>query len=65
MDLHAAQIQGFYDIPIDNFEAAPIFVRYLKEQNLKDVVVVSPDHGGTTRARKVCTTFWCSNRYNW
>lgn len=57
MDLHAAQIQGFYDIPIDNFEAAPIFVRYLKEQNLKDVVVVSPDHGGTTRARKFALHF--------
>lgn len=57
MDLHAAQIQGFYNIPIDNFEAAPIFVKYLKEQNLKDVVVVSPDHGGTTRARKFALHF--------
>lgn len=57
MDLHAAQIQGFYDIPIDNFEASPIFVRYIKEQNCKDVVVVSPDHGGTTRARKFALHF--------
>lgn len=57
MDLHAAQIQGFFNIPIDNFEAAPIFVKYLKDQNLQDVVVVSPDHGGTTRARKFALNF--------
>lgn len=57
MDLHAAQIQGFFDIPIDNFEAMPIFVNYFKEQSLKDVVVVSPDHGGTTRARKFALNF--------
>jgi ribose-phosphate pyrophosphokinase len=57
MDLHAAQIQGFFNIPIDNFEAAPIMVRYLKEKNLSDVVIVSPDHGGTTRARKFALNF--------
>lgn len=57
MDLHAAQIQGFFNIPIDNFEGAPIMVRYLKEKNLEDVVVVSPDHGGTTRARKLAMHF--------
>ncbi|MDD4388079.1 MAG: ribose-phosphate pyrophosphokinase [Bacilli bacterium] len=58
MDLHAAQIQGFFNIPIDNFEAAPIFIRYLKEKNFgDDVVVVSPDHGGTTRARKLALHF--------
>ena len=57
MDLHAAQIQGFFNIPIDNFEAAPILVRYLKEKNLGEVVVVSPDHGGTTRARKFALNF--------
>ncbi|NLD26516.1 MAG: ribose-phosphate pyrophosphokinase [Acholeplasmataceae bacterium] len=57
MDLHAAQIQGFFNIPIDNFEATPIMVRYLKEKNLKDVVIVSPDHGGTTRARKFALNF--------
>lgn len=57
MDLHAAQIQGFFNIPIDNFEAAPIMVRYLKEKNLTDIVVVSPDHGGTTRARKFALNF--------
>jgi ribose-phosphate pyrophosphokinase len=57
MDLHAAQIQGFFNIPIDNFEAAPIMVAYLKRKNLKDIVIVSPDHGGTTRARKFALNF--------
>ncbi len=56
MDLHAAQIQGFFDIPIDHFEALPIFVDYFKnkfQDRLDDVVVVSPDHGGVTRARNL------------
>ena len=57
MDLHAAQIQGFFDIPIDNFEALPLFVQYFKDKGVKDVVVVSPDHGGTTRARKFAIYF--------
>ena len=53
LDLHAAQIQGFFDIPIDNFLALPVLAEYFVEKNLEDVVVVSPDHGGTTRARKL------------
>lgn len=53
MDLHAAQIQGFFNIPIDNFLAMPIIVRYLINKNLKNIVVVSPDHGGATRARQL------------
>ena len=53
LDLHAAQIQGFFDIPIDNFLALPIFGEYFVNKNLDDVVVVSPDHGGTVRARKL------------
>lgn len=53
LDLHAAQIQGFFDIPIDNFLAFPIFAEYFINKNLEDIVVVSPDHGGTTRARKL------------
>jgi ribose-phosphate pyrophosphokinase len=52
LDLHAAQIQGFFNIPIDNFEAGQVMVKYLLDKKLEDVVVVSPDHGGTTRARK-------------
>ena len=52
IDLHAAQIQGFFDVPIDNFPASPLLADYfLHEKKLKDVVVVSPDHGGATRAR--------------
>lgn len=51
MDLHAAQIQGFFDIPIDNFLGLPILVNYLIDKNFENVVVVSPDHGGTVRAR--------------
>jgi len=51
MDLHAAQIQGFFDIPIDNFPAAPSLANYFRKKKLKDIVVVSPDHGGVTRAR--------------
>ena len=53
LDLHADQIQGFFNIPIDNFLALPIFAEYFIKKNLSDVVVVSPDHGGTTRARKL------------
>lgn len=57
MDLHAAQIQGFFNIPIDNFEAQPVFIQYFKDKKLDDIVVVSPDHGGTTRARKFALYF--------
>ena len=57
MDLHAAQIQGFFDIPIDNFEASTVLVDYFKKKGIDDIVVVSPDHGGTTRARKFALNF--------
>lgn len=53
MELHATQIQGFFDIPADDISAISIIGNYFKDQNMKDVVVVSPDHGGTTRARKL------------
>ena len=52
MDIHAAQIQGFFNIPVDNFMGLPIIANYLIDKKLEDVVVVSPDHGGTTRARE-------------
>jgi len=51
MDLHAGQIQGFFDIPVDHLEAAPILADYFKTKDLSKVVVVSPDVGGTARAR--------------
>lgn len=50
-DLHASQIQGFFDIPIDHLLGVPILSDYFKQKNLEDIVVVSPDHGGVTRAR--------------
>lgn len=53
MDLHATQIQGFFDIPVDHLLGIPILAKYFLEKNLEDVVVVSPDHGGVTRARKL------------
>lgn len=54
MDLHAAQIQGFFDIPIDNFYAMPIIAKYFLEKRFnREIVVVSPDHGGTARARRL------------
>ncbi|MEN3239846.1 ribose-phosphate diphosphokinase [Fructilactobacillus sanfranciscensis] len=52
LDLHAAQIQGFFDVPVDHLMGAPLLADYLIQRGLdKDVVVVSPDHGGVTRAR--------------
>jgi len=51
MDLHAAQIQGFFDIPVDHLIAAPVIVDYFRKKGLKDLVVVSPDVGGVERAR--------------
>ncbi|WP_458415256.1 ribose-phosphate diphosphokinase [Schinkia sp. CFF1] len=53
LDLHAPQIQGFFDIQVDHLQAVPILTDYFKQKNLEDIVVVSPDHGGVTRARKM------------
>lgn len=55
MDLHAPQIQGFFDIPVDHLYASPLIVNYFINKKLKDVVVVSPDVGGVTRARSLAT----------
>ncbi len=52
IDLHAGQIQGFFDIPVDHLYAAPVILDYLKKNNLiNNIIVVSPDAGGTERAR--------------
>ncbi|MCG3205399.1 MAG: Ribose-phosphate pyrophosphokinase [Elusimicrobia bacterium] len=51
MDLHAGQIQGFFDIPVDHLYSSPVIIDYFKKKRLKDVVVVSPDAGGVERAR--------------
>ncbi len=53
MDLHATQIQGFFDIPVDHLLGVPILAKYFIDKGLDDVVVVSPDHGGVTRARRL------------
>jgi ribose-phosphate pyrophosphokinase len=53
LDLHAPQIQGFFDILIDHLMGVPILSEYFLEKDLKDIVIVSPDHGGVTRARKL------------
>lgn len=53
MDLHATQIQGFFDIPVDHLLGVPILGDYFQKKKLSDVVVVSPDHGGVIRSRKL------------
>ena len=54
LDLHAPQIQGFFDIPIDHLMGVPILSEYFLNKDLEgDLVIVSPDHGGVTRARKM------------
>jgi ribose-phosphate pyrophosphokinase len=51
MDLHAGQIQGFFNIPVDNLFAAPVIIDYIKKKFNNDLVIVSPDAGGVERAR--------------
>ncbi len=61
IDLHAAQIQGFFNIPVDNLYAAPVILNYLKERfsGRKDLVMISPDAGGTERARACAKRLDC------
>jgi len=56
MDLHAQQIQGFFDIPVDHLYAAPVMYDYLKKKNLTNLVVVSPDAGGIKMAHAYSQT---------
>eukprot|EP00741_Cyanophora_paradoxa_P004343 tig00000792_g4217.t1 len=53
LELHAGQIQGFFNIPVDHLYAGPVIIDYIKEKDLQDIVVVSPDAGGMERARAV------------
>ncbi|MDD7280591.1 ribose-phosphate diphosphokinase [Floccifex sp.] len=53
VDLHATQEQGFFDIPADDISALKLIANYLKHKNIEDITVVSPDHGGTVRARNL------------
>jgi ribose-phosphate pyrophosphokinase len=59
MDLHADQIQGFFDIPVDNIYASPVLLSDLKSKNYSDLVVVSPDVGGVVRARALAKQVGC------
>ncbi len=51
MDLHAGQIQGFFNIPVDNLFSTPVMIDYIRKLNSQDLVIVSPDAGGVERAR--------------
>ena len=59
VDLHAAQIQGFFDIPVDEMQALRLLIKYFRKKKVQDLCVVSPDHGGATRARKMSEAFDC------
>jgi ribose-phosphate pyrophosphokinase len=59
MDLHADQIQGFFDIPVDNIYASPVLLSDLKGKNYDDLIVVSPDVGGVVRARALAKQLGC------
>ena len=59
MDVHADQIQGFFDIPVDNIYAAPLLLNDLRKKNYKDLQVVSPDIGGVVRARALAEHLGC------
>ena len=62
IDLHAAQIQGFFNIPVDHMPGGPILADYMKEKGMSEteMVVVSPDLGGVSRARAIATRLNCS-----
>ena len=59
MDLHADQIQGFFDIPVDNIYASPLLLSDLQKRNYDDLLVVSPDVGGVVRARALAKRLGC------
>jgi ribose-phosphate pyrophosphokinase len=59
MDLHADQIQGFFDIPVDNIYASPVLLSDLKSKSYTDLVVISPDVGGVVRARALAKQLGC------
>lgn len=59
MDLHANQIQGYFDIPVDHLVGMPLLAKYFDEKQLDDLCIVSPDHGSVTRARKLAEMLNC------
>lgn len=61
LDLHAGQIQGFFNIPVDNLYAAPVFIDYVREKyDVENLVIVSPDAGGVERARAFAKRLKCA-----
>ncbi len=59
IDLHTSSIQGFFDIPVDHMPAAPLLADYYLKKNMENIVVVSPDIGGVTRARNIAARLNC------
>jgi ribose-phosphate pyrophosphokinase len=59
MDLHASQIQGYFDIPVDHLVGMPLIAEYFKNKNLDNLCVVSPDHGSVPRARSMAERLDC------
>lgn len=59
MDLHADQIQGYFDIPVDHMLGMPILINYFQKTKMENLVVVSPDHGSVKRARKMAEPLNC------
>ena len=59
MDLHAAQIMGFFTIPVDHLIGQPLLTEYYRKQNIDDLVIVSPDHGSVPRARNMAEPLNC------
>ena len=60
VDLHAGQIQGFFNIPVDHLYASPVLLDYIRGRNFRDLVIVSPDAGGVERARAFAKRLQCS-----
>lgn len=60
VDLHAGQIQGFFNIPVDHLYASPVLLDYVRRKGFKDLVIVSPDAGGVERARAFARKLQCS-----
>ena len=59
-DLHADQIQGFFDIPVDHIYASKVFIPYIKERNIEDLAIAAPDMGGANRANAYAKDLWAS-----
>jgi ribose-phosphate pyrophosphokinase len=59
MDLHAAQVQGFFNIPVDHLYAGPVIIKYFKKRKIPNLMVVSPDTGGVERARSYAKRLEC------